>query len=132
MFVLNKNMKYIILVLALLAFWGCSDDKNCVDELALVKEVEIIDNDTGVSLKIIYGTSGCEYLKRVDEIQTDSTFELSVIKCNTSRNNPDITCPSVWKEDSLFREIKIDFESTSSFKVIINDSLRKEIKGKIE
>lgn len=125
-------MNNIILILALIAFLGCSDDKNCVDEFALVTEVEIVENDNDVSLKIIYGTSGCEYLKRVDEMQTDSTFELNIIKCNTSRNNPDILCPAEWVEDSLFREIKIDLESVSSFKVIINDSVRKEIKGKLE
>jgi hypothetical protein len=123
-------MKNILLILALLAFVGCSDDKNCADELALVTEVEIAENENDISLIIIYGTSGCEHLKRVDEMQTDSIYELSIIKCNQSRNNPDIVCPDVWIEDTLFREVKIDLESVSSFKIIINDSLYKEIKGK--
>ncbi|PKL79356.1 MAG: hypothetical protein CVV25_08440 [Ignavibacteriae bacterium HGW-Ignavibacteriae-4] len=121
-------MKKIILIFVIFfALLSCSDDEECREEFALIESISIDTINNNLELRVYYGTGGCDYLKPIDELQTDSSYTVNIIKCVERRNNPDIVCPTVWIEDSLIRNIEIPSKDT--FEFVINDSIIKWIKN---
>jgi metal-sulfur cluster biosynthetic enzyme len=74
-------MRVVLIFFAVLFLFACNKSSKCIEELVIISEVEITENENDVSIRIIYGISGCEYYKSINEEQTDSTFEIRIIKC---------------------------------------------------
>lgn len=118
--------KLILITIILLAVLSCSDDEKCIEEFALIESISIDTLNNNLELRVYYGTGGCDYLKPIDELQTDSNYTINIIKCVEKSYDPDIVCPSVWIEDSLIRIIEIPSKDT--FEFVINDSVIKWIR----
>lgn len=118
--------KITLIIVLLLAALSCSDDEECREEFVLIESISIDTINNNLELRVYYGTGGCDYLKPIDELQTDSSFTINIIKCVEKSYDPDIVCPTVWIEDSLIRTIEIPSKDT--FEFVINDSVIKWIR----
>lgn len=121
-------MRKIIIYMFIIMLFSCTNSVECIDEFVQIKEIKIDDVKNNLEIKVYYGFGGCDEIKIINEQQTDSTYEVKIKKCDKSRNNLDVRCPSVWKEDSLIRTIEIP--NKSEFIFIINDSTIKWTNGR--